>query len=271
MIKKEIGRLQTLLIAPLMLVLVTMATAMLTGGLISCSGKTDEDIYKDNKKEDRASRGRTSTSKQTGAEKSRESSATQMVPRKTLIKKVYHSPQAGRADAEMKIIVETTEPIKENQYISFIHWKNGKKSPETGKDTFPPFSFKKGEATFSDVLLYQDGELIEMKRTDIIQIANSKPVIKEVIFPEVRGPGTYTLEVIAEDGDKDQLTFSLEKEELPVDVQVDPSTGVITCILDKDTPEVLRFIIVVNDGDGGVAKKVITQKFFKEAVKKDQT
>ena len=176
----------------------------------------------------------------------------------------------ARADAAIKINVETREPIEENQYLSFIYWRNGKKFTETNEDTLPPFSFKKGDVIYTDVLLYQDGQLIEKKRTKMIRIKNSRPVIKEVKFPEVKGPGTYTLNVIAEDRDKDQLTFSLEKEELPVDVQVDRSTGVITCILDKKTPEILKFIIVVDDGDGGVEKKVLTMKFFKkQLLKKD--
>jgi hypothetical protein len=270
MIKTKIKRpieLQTLLLILLMLV----AMVILTGGVISCSGsdestdrdtdtETDTDIYSD-KKKDRNRRART--------EKSKDESASQRKQR--LIKKVYNSPRTARVEAAIKINVETREPMEANQYLSFIYWRNGKKFAETNEDTLPPFSFKKGDVIYTDVLLYQDGELIEKKRTQMIRIKNSKPVIKEVIFPEVKGPGTYTLKVIAEDRDKDKLTFSLEKEELPVDVQVDPSTGVITCILDKKTPEILSFIVVVDDGDAGVEKKVLTMKFFKkQLLKKDE-
>ncbi len=260
-------------ISTILLLLTAILTLTVTVGLVSCSGKTDEytDTSTDrsndkikNKRDERTGPARTRN------EKSRDDSNTrQRVPKKKLIKKVYYSSRAGDADSAMKVNVETNEPLQENHHFSFIHWKNGNKIVETNEDTLLASSLKKGDFIFSDVLLYQDEQLIEKKRTEIVQIKNSRPVIKDVIFPDVKGPGTYTLNVKAEDADGDQLTFSLENEELPVDVQVDPSTGVITCILDKKTPGILTFIIVVDDGNGGVAKKVLTLRFFKQSLKKD--
>ena len=103
--KKPIG-LQTLLLILLMLAAMTI----LTGGLTSCSGKTDEstdtdtetdrDIYNDNikkKKDDRTRRART--------EKSRDESARQKKPARRFIKKVDNNPQIERTDAAIKIKV----------------------------------------------------------------------------------------------------------------------------------------------------------------------
>lgn len=252
----------------IILLMLLLAMILVTAGLVSCSSRTDYDDDESTstdltsqKKHDRTSPARTSTRTRIN------SSTTQSKPGTGMIKKAYYASQIARADSEMKIKVETREPLKENQYLSFICWKNGKKMKETQEDTLPPSSFKKGDVLFTDVLLYQDNQLIAKKRTETIQIVNSRPVIKEVILPQVKGPGTYTLKVKAEDPDRDPLTFSLEKEALPVDVQIDPSTGVITCTLDENTPEILRFVIGVDDGGGGKIKKVVTMNFFKQSIK----
>jgi hypothetical protein len=256
---------QSIILLMLMLLLMMISV---TAGLVSCSGQTDYDDDEststeltNQKKRDQTSPARTST------RTSLKSSPRQSIPGTGMIKKVYYASRIARAGSKMKIKVETTEPLKENQYLSFIWWRNGKKLEETQEATLPISSFKKGDVIFTDVLLYQDNQLIERKRTEMVQIVNSRPVIKEVIFPQVKGPGTYTLKVKAEDPDGDPLTFSIEKEALPVDVQINPSTGVVTCILDENTPEILKFIIGVDDGSGVKTKKVVTMNFFKQSVK----
>lgn len=255
-------------------IILLLLTALLTVtvGLVSCSSKTDEYTDTDTERyNDKIKRDERTGPARTQNERSRDDSNTrQRVPKKKLIKKIYYSSRAGDADNAMKVNVETNEPLQENHHFSFIHWKNGNEIEDTNEDTIPASALKKGDFIFSDVLLYQDEQLIEKKRTRTVQILNSRPVIKNVIFPDVKGPGTYTLDVKAEDPDGDQLTFSLEKEELPVDIQVDPSTGVVTCTLNKDTPKTLKFTIVVDDGNGGVTKKVLTMRFFKQSLNKDE-
>ena len=251
----------------ILLMLLTMI--LVTAGLVSCSGQTDYDddsTSTDLTRQKKQNRTRTSPAR-TSAQASKNSSTRQNIPAISIIKKAYFASRIARADSEMKLKVETREPLKENQHLSFIFWKNGKKLQETHEDTLPPSSFKKGDVLFADVLLYQDNQLITKKRTEMVQIVNSSPVIKEVIFPQVKGPGTYTLKVKAEDPDGDSLTFSLKKEALPVDVQIDPSTGDVTCTLDENTPEILKFIIGVDDGSGGKITKVVTMNFFKQSVK----
>ncbi len=254
----------------LLMLMLLLTMILVTAGLVSCSGQTDYDDDESTsteltnlKKRDRTSPARTSSRTRTSIK----SSPRQSIPGTEMIKKVYYASRIARAGSKMKIKVETTEPLKENQYLSFICWRNGKKLKETQEDTLPISSFKKGDVIFTDVLLYQDNQLIAKKRSDTIQIVNSRPVIKEVIFPQVKGPGTYTLKVKAEDPDGDKLTFSLEKEALAVDVQINPSTGVVTCTLDENTPEILKFIIGVDDGSGVKTKKVVTMNFFKQSVK----
>lgn len=104
------------------------------------------------------------------------------------------------------------------------------------------------------------------KRTEVVEVINSLPKIKKAVFPQVKGLGTYTINVEAEDADNDTLTYSLETGDLPIDVSINSSSGVITCVLTKDTPEKLSFVLVVNDGHGGVVKKALSMSFFKQPI-----
>ena len=97
----------------------------------------------------------------------------------------------------MKFKVETTKPLGEDQYFSYIYWKNQKKVIETPLDTLPPTAYKKGDLVYVDVALYQEGRILEQRRSEMLQIANSFPVIKEVNIPEIDGPGVYRIFVKA--------------------------------------------------------------------------
>jgi hypothetical protein len=148
-------RLQTQTLSTILLMLLLMMT-IVTVGLVSCSGKTgyddDESTSTDltnQKKHDRTSTSPAQTSTRTKDDKN----ARQNIPSRGMIKKVYYASRIVRADSAMKVQVETREPLKENQYLSFICWKNGKKLEEKQENTLPAFSFKKGDVIFTDVLL----------------------------------------------------------------------------------------------------------------------
>jgi hypothetical protein len=192
-----------------------------------------------------------------------------------ILKKVSISPQKIRVDSTAAIEVETTAPLTDNQYLSYVVWKNSKPMDESREASFPPNTFKKHDILFADVKLYENEQLIARKRTDMYVVLNSPPEIEEVILPEVKGPGTYKFTVKSKDADNDTLTFSMEmdkpeneEEVIPqVDAQIDPSNGEVTCTLDENLPDGFKFTITANDGDGGVAKKIVSMRFFKRPVK----
>ena len=101
---------------------------------------------------------------------------------------------------------------------------------------------------------------------------NSPPVIENVTLPNIQGAGTYEFTVKANDPDSDEITFSLEMGPAPhdVDLQIDSSIGTVTCILGEQPPDSLKFTIVADDGEGGIAKKVVSIRLFKYPKKKEE-
>lgn len=178
------------------------------------------------------------------------------------IKKISFSKQLGPEGTALKFKVETTKPLQENQYLSYIYWKNQEKFMETQQDTLPPAAFKKGDLVFVDVVLYQEDQVLEQRRSEMLQIENSSPVIKKVKIPEIDGPGVYQIIVDAKDPDGDEITFSLAGDSLPDGLQIDPHSGTVTYILGENVPpENLKFTITADDGDKGITKKIVTLNF----------
>ena len=133
---------------------------------------------------------------------------------------------------------------------------------ETPNDTLPPTAFKKGDTVYVDVVLYQEGLVLEGRRSATVIIANSSPVIKEVEIPGIEGPGVYRIFVKAKDPDGDKITFSLAGDNLPAGLEIDSHTGTVTFILGENAPpENVKFTISADDGDKGITKKNVTIKF----------
>ena len=193
------------------------------------------------------------------------------VPASDLIRTVDISPRPLRADSDIKVKVKTAAPLKENQSLKYKFWKNRNAMEETRESTLPASTCKKKDVIFADVNLYEDGELVARKRSDMVPILNSPPVIEEVTMPEISGPGAYEFKVKAKDADNDQITFSLEmgeaSENADLTAEIDPATGTVTCNLAENPPEVLKFTIIADDGDGGVTKKIVNMRFFKHPTK----
>lgn len=179
------------------------------------------------------------------------------------------TPEVGGAADEYKVVLQTLRPLKEDQRLAYIFWNNSRPMGESARDSLPPLSCKRGDVIFADALLYQDDRLVEKARTPIQQVLNAAPVVKDVVFPDVKDPGTYKWTIIAEDPDGDTITFSLEGENLPGNLSIDAATGVITGVLDQDSPTDLTFLVAVADGFGAVTRREITNKFFKQKVSGD--
>jgi hypothetical protein len=194
-------------------------------------------------------------------------------PGKYFIKKAFFTPELVKAGTALKITVELTEEPDESDFFSYIYWKNGTQLIESHENTLAPENYKKGDLIYADVLFYRDGELAEKSRSEIVQIVNSSPVIKEVIIPKIEGPGSYTITVKAADIDGDKIKYTLlpvkEGDKLFEGLQINSITGSVTCTLgETPPPEKMRFIIAADDSDGGIAKKVVTITF--EITKKEE-
>ncbi|MDQ1349805.1 MAG: Cadherin repeat protein [Acidobacteriota bacterium] len=263
--------------------LIFLAAAVVLVGLVSVAcggGETDPTDTSDIKKYDR-SKSTVNTENEPGDEVNQSerqgepSDVEKAAEAGRILKKVSLSPQKIRVDSTAAIEVETAEPLKDNQYLTYVFWKNSKPLEETKEASLPPNTFKKHDILFADVKLYEDEQLLAKKRSDTYIVLNSPPEIEEVVLPEVKGPGTYKFTVKSKDADNDTLTFSMEMDKqetegemIPlVDAQIDASSGEVTCILDENLPDLFKFTITASDGDGGVAQKIVSMRFFKRPVK----
>ncbi len=247
------------------LVAVTVVLILMLGTAGCGNGESDESFKvlkrSEKKKPTRQKRDKDET---TGDDSSKKIKA----PPKGWIKRAYFSPQKGKDGISLKIKVETVIPVEENQNFSYIYWKNGRKIGEKKGDTLDPSSYKKGDSIFPDVLCHREDQVLQRKRSEMIHVPNTSPIIKDVKIPPIIGPGTYNITVKAEDIDGDKLTFSLlpapGAAPLPEGskLQIDPATGIVTCTLgEKPPPEKIKFIIAAKDGDKGTAKKAVTISF----------
>lgn len=260
-------------IKKLPVLLLTFLVAIWVGLVtVSCGGdETDPTDTSDIKKYDRSKTQQVGESVDTD----REIDTEKVREARAMLAKVSLSPQKIQAESTVTIEVETAAPLAENQYLAYIYWKNGKSLEETKEAQLLPLSYKKNDTLFAEVLLYENEELIARKRTAIYIVLNTPPVIEDVILPDVKGPGTYNFIVKAKDVDNDQLTYSLEMDKentgetsIPSrNAQIDASTGVVTCTLDENLPDSLKFTVAADDGDGGITKKNVAMRFFKRPVK----
>lgn len=187
-------------------------------------------------------------------------------------------PQNSSSGTSIKIEVETTEPLTETQYLSYVYWRNNQPSRESREVVIPSTSYKKNDLIVVDVYFYEGEEVLAKRRSDQTMIPNTAPVIVDVKVPKVDGPGIYTFTTQATDADDDALTFTLKPntgdETLPEGLAIDSNSGVVTYTLKEDTPpaEVVQFVIAADDSDGGIAQKVVTLNFeLTKPVKQENT
>jgi hypothetical protein len=262
--------------------------------LTACGGSSSDDLSQDDRYEQvRAERER---AKKEREQREEESLVKPDAPAKNWIKRAFFTPHKVKAGMALNIKIEGILPSKPgaNCYYSYIYWKNGEMlMDETRVDTLTPENYKKGDVVYADVQLYMDGEVIEKKRSEMVEIVNSSPIIHEDKIPKMEGPGAYEITVKATDIDGDAITFSLkpfekkpartraqeegedgeydeeayEEDAEPAEpvwegLDINSATGTVTCTLGEEPPPgQLRFVIVADDGDKGIAKKAVTINF----------
>lgn len=188
-------------------------------------------------------------------------------PNKTWIKRAYFTPNRIQSGTQLKIRVETAEPPEDSEIVFvYSYWKNGSQMQEYKGDTLPPTAYKKGDLVYADVEFYINGQLSEKARSEVVEIANSSPVIEEVQIPQISGPGAYSIALKCKDIDEDQIKYSLLPAKEGGDVwpglSIDSASGNVTLTLgDTAPPKLLKFVISADDGDGGITKKIVSINF----------
>lgn len=206
-------------------------------------------------------------------------STTPQAPEGGWIKRVYFTPHYDENGNFLKVNVETTLPQTENQRFSYLYWKNFDKWTEkdSDDDKVAYSSLKTGDFIYVEATLYQDDQFLEKKRSEGLMVKNTDPIIQKVNLPEINGPGSYQIPVNAKDAEGDQLTFSLEADpesskSLFGGLSINSNTGTITCKLGEESPpKILKFVVIANDGRGGIAKKMVTINFQINNGQRDNT
>jgi hypothetical protein len=149
-------------------------------------------------------------------------------------------------------------PEEENPFeLSYVFWVDVTNVQEGVQNTLNLSKFKKGNIIYVDALFSKNGKLMFRRRSDMVQILNSSPRIMSVDFPEIRGPGTHQIAVKAEDADGDKMAFSLEGENIPSGVTIDPESGTISfLVLNKPIPKLDFFVVVKDEFEGESKQKV---------------
>jgi len=182
-----------------------------------------------------------------------------------IIKSVSFLPAVLRSNSNIEIKVETFTPKEGADYFVYVFCRNGEVFKEKRDNNLEAGDYKKGDLFYTEVKLYDGANnLLEEQRTDLTEIQNSAPTIKSINIPNFRGFGLYEIKVMAEDSDGDQLAYSLEGENRPASLSIDPTSGIITYQFSDPPPEELKFIVVVKDSDGAMVKKQVTIPFVKK-------
>ncbi|MCP5049937.1 MAG: hypothetical protein GY940_22410 [bacterium] len=173
----------------------------------------------------------------------------------------------------LRVDAETTRPPGEDQFLTYVFWKNGDRLGERSEGILEGVPYKRGDSLFAQVLFHREEETLDRKNTNYVRIENIPPDIIGVSLPDVKGPGTYTFVPQTSDKDGDQLSFSLlpaaEGKTLPEGLSIDQATGTVTYVLGKKPPPaVLEFTIAADDGNNGNVKRSVSMTFKKQTIKK---
>ncbi|MCP4151441.1 MAG: cadherin repeat domain-containing protein [bacterium] len=132
---------------------------------------------------------------------------------------------------------------------------------EGDENTLELKEYKKNTFVYVDVEVMDGKSKGLRKRSDMMRINNTSPEITGIDIPEIRGEGTHRITVNAEDIDGDTLIYSMEGDNLPTELSIDATMGVIEYQLTGKPPEKIVFTVFVKDGDEGEASQEVTLNF----------
>lgn len=129
---------------------------------------------------------------------------------------------------------------------------------ESGIITWTPTNDQVGASPLTANVIDDSGEKAQQSFTITVTNTNDDPTITSIPVTTTKTDNEYLYDVEGEDIDKlnDTLTFSLTTS--PTDMQIDPSTGVITWTPNEEQVGEFGVVMVVEDGNGGTATQSFT-------------
>lgn len=182
------------------------------------------------------------------------------------IETIAVSPQNPYKDSTITATVKTVPAVLPQEVqLHYVFWLNAAVAQESTDNTLTLAAGKKNDFIYVDAVLISDGRELARKRSAMVKILNSSPRINNIDFPEIKGPGQYTIRINAMDADSDPLSYALEGEALPGETTID-STGIVKITLSDQSPESIVFWVVVKDDEDGEARQEIKLSFTKKLV-----
>jgi len=184
------------------------------------------------------------------------------------IESIAVSPQDPHKGTTLTATIKTIPPaLPGDVQLSFVFWVNASIVQKDPQNVLLLDKCKKSDLVYVDAVLTSGERELARKRSEMIGILNSSPQIESIVYPEIKGPGKYSIKINALDTDDDPLIYSLEGDDLPKEVSIDQS-GVIRFVLTDKPPESVAFFVVVKDNQEGEVRQEIKVNLQKPVVQK---
>ncbi len=153
-------------------------------------------------------------------------------------------------EADIKVETQDVEGIR----FYYIFYKNNKIINEGESNILSSEYYKKNDVIYCDAVILKDGKEIKRVRSNYVQVLDLPPEIIEIRYPKtLNKPNPYKIYIKAEDPDKDELKFSLEKIEPKVNAiinKISPAEAEILLTLSKeDFDKTISLNIKVEDNE----------------------
>ncbi len=137
-------------------------------------------------------------------------------------------------EANIEVEAQDVEGIK----FYYIFYKNNKIIKEGESNILSSDQYKKNDVIYCDAVILKDGKEVKRVRSNYVQVLDLPPEIVEIKYPKtLNKPDPYKIYIKAEDPDKDELKFSLEKINPEVNAvlnKVSPTEAEILLNLSKE-------------------------------------
>jgi len=187
------------------------------------------------------------------AAKKAEKKAAALAAEEFKIKELRFSPAAPFSSNRLTVEPVLAAPVEEVEYQ--VRWFINDKEIELSTGlALEPSLYKKKDWIYCLVQADSGQRLSPWVRSGMIQILNAPPVIVQTSVPPFSIPGTFTHRLLAEDPDKDPLTFALVSPQ-DAGIQLHKDTGELSWNLDNERVAKLqgkaeiRFAAVDSDGE----------------------
>ncbi len=215
-------------------------------------------------------------------EKRREEKRNNYEQQKVTIKSIKILPENPTIKSNIEIQEEIENKNGVPLKIIYKFWVNGKVVKESTENFLTPDDFSKKDYVWCDVEVYgeENGKFLAQKRSRIIRIPSSAPMIRIESFPEMNKFKKYYIKYTVEDPDNkpEEIKMEIVGYKVPKWIKLIPEEQKIEIDLNKNIkPGNYSFKLKAEDIDGAYSEvefmllitknKTIEKKLIKKSIK----